>query len=162
MNNDMRKAFEQHMQEKWAADFDLSRNDDGDYCNHTAEVAWHSFGAGLRNAISGWSVVPNEPTESQKECSAFNLCNDYGPDYVMEHKDFALDVYLHMIAVAPKPDAGAPPERDDDRVNLERQVYRLKEALFHAIQCWHHDGVSPEHGSVFSECNSRIDETEKL
>lgn len=53
-------------------------------------------------APEGWKLVPIEPTEHQQECAAFNLCNDYGPDYVMEHRQFALDSYRHLVAVAPK------------------------------------------------------------
>lgn len=36
----MRNEFEKHIKETWAADFDLSRNDSGEYKNHTAQVAW--------------------------------------------------------------------------------------------------------------------------
>lgn len=50
----------------------------------------------------GWRLVPVEPQQGQQECAAFNLCNDYGPDYVMEHRVFALDSYRYLVLTAPK------------------------------------------------------------
>lgn len=43
----------------------------------------------------------------------------------------------------------------------QADVARLREALWHAMQCWEYDGVSDEHGAVAAECSARLEATEK-
>ena len=48
-----------------------------------------------------WALVPVDPDKKQLADSAFNLCNEYGVEFVQGKERFARDVYSEMVANAP-------------------------------------------------------------
>lgn len=53
---------------------------------------------------SGWKLVPKDPTPRQMEQAAFNLSGDFGHDFTLENKAFALSAYAELVAAAPAPE----------------------------------------------------------
>lgn len=57
-----------------------------------------------------WAVVPLVPSKRQLEAAAFNLCNNFGAEFVQANEAFARSVYLEFLlaAVQPKPKDDKP------------------------------------------------------
>lgn len=51
----------------------------------------------------GWVMVPREPTPAMLERAAFNLCAEYGVEFVKPLGQFAQDAYAELLSAAPKP-----------------------------------------------------------
>jgi hypothetical protein len=68
-----------------------------------------------------WALVPLLPEKKQLNDTAFNLCAEFGYDFVSANERFARWVYSQMIANAPEPsddsevlDIPADLRRNDD------------------------------------------------
>jgi len=55
------------------------------------------------SGVGGWKVVPIKPTDQMMERIAFNLCNEFGPDFVVTNQRFAAAVIAEFIIAAPQP-----------------------------------------------------------
>ena len=49
----------------------------------------------------GYKLVPIEPTAAQCFTAAFNLCNEFGDEFVRDNKQFALAAYRSLVAASP-------------------------------------------------------------
>lgn len=54
----------------------------------------------------GWKLVPIEPTAAQCFTAAFNLCNEFGDEFVRDNKRFALAAYRWLVAASPSTKEG--------------------------------------------------------
>jgi hypothetical protein len=48
-----------------------------------------------------FKLVPILPTKSQLSNAAFNLCSEFGHDFVKQNEEFALAVYRELLASSP-------------------------------------------------------------
>ena len=48
----------------------------------------------------GYKLVPIEPTAAQCFTAAFNLCNEFGDEFVRDNKQFALAAYRSLVAAS--------------------------------------------------------------
>ena len=60
--------------------------------------------AELKAKMEGRQLVPIEPTAAQCFTAAFNLCNEFGDEFVRDNKQFALAAYRSLVAAAPSKD----------------------------------------------------------
>ncbi len=51
----------------------------------------------------GWKMVPVEPTPAMLERAAFNLCVEYGVEFVKPLGTFVKDAYAELLAASPPP-----------------------------------------------------------
>lgn len=51
----------------------------------------------------GWVLAPKVPTPAMMERAAFNLCAEYGVEFVRPLGQFAQDAYAELLSAAPKP-----------------------------------------------------------
>lgn len=54
----------------------------------------------------GYKLVPIEPTAAQCFTAAFNLCNEFGDEFVRDNKQFALAAYRSLVAASPSAKGG--------------------------------------------------------
>ncbi len=59
-------------------------------------------GEGWREA-EGWKLVPTKALPAMLERAAFNLCAEYGVEFVKPLGKFAQDAYAELLSAAPKP-----------------------------------------------------------
>lgn len=57
-------------------------------------------------APKGWKLVPVEPTPKMLQDAAFNLSDEFGPEFVKPLGNFARAAYTAMLAAAPVPPLG--------------------------------------------------------
>lgn len=96
------------------------------------------------NIPEGWRLVPEDPTESQQFNAAFNLCNQFGNEFVRSHKSFAMAVYTAMLAAAPNP------------ADHSEDVRGMVDAL-HSMTCAYRSAISAGHDRITAlggDCDS--------
>lgn len=78
---------------------------------HSKGSLWAAFEQGFRAAEAlagppereGWVLAPKVPTPAMMERAAFNLCAEYGVEFVRPLGQFAQDAYAELLSAAPKP-----------------------------------------------------------
>jgi len=53
----------------------------------------------------GWVLVPRKATTAMMERTAFNLCAEYGVEFVQPLGQFVEDAYAELLSAVPKPEA---------------------------------------------------------
>lgn len=72
-----------------------------------SHASWCAFLAELNTALAdrleereGWVMVPREAMPAMLEQAAFNMCAEYGVDFVKPLGQFVKDAYAELVAAA--------------------------------------------------------------
>lgn len=103
-NELQRHDFTTYINERLAADFACALADG--LCQLYAAPA--PSAVVMPAAPDGYKLVPIEPTAAQCFTAAFNLCNEFGEEFVRDNEQFAMAAYRWLVAASPAAKGAKP------------------------------------------------------